>query len=161
MALPAGFPPRAPSGVRSIRFYATGTCGPTFDTNAIFFTATAGATATQPLPVVKSAATVAGTTGQAQNPASGNTTPVATTVPPTPQGGGTNDAGAPTNVIWSMGIRVVNDGTGDMEVSFDGVNVHGRLKANEIATYYRRHEGGIALRGAGGVGTPTFRVEAW
>jgi len=66
----------------------------------------------------------------------------------------------PPAMIWAYGMRICNDGVGDLEISFDGTNVHGKIKANEIVAYYRRFEAGISLRGVGGA-TPTFRVEAW
>ncbi len=62
--------------------------------------------------------------------------------------------------IWSGNIRVCNDGEGDIEFSFDGINVHGRLKAGEVFQYRNRYESGMAVRGYDGA-TSAFRIEAW
>jgi len=57
---------------------------------------------------------------------------------------------------WSYHLRIVVTG-GDLEFSFDGTNVHGKvLGATGEGLYQKRHEGGIAVRGTG-----TFYVEAW
>lgn len=79
-------------------------------------------------------------------------------------GGGTyrirllNEA-PPKEMIWSQNIRVINTGGGDLEISFDGENVHGYIGTGEAVTYWDRYEAGIALRLA--AGTPSFIVEAW
>lgn len=57
-------------------------------------------------------------------------------------------------------IRVHNDGTADVWVSFDGVNLHGTVKPGRSLEWRGRTESGIAVR------SPTnrfasFRVEAW
>lgn len=57
---------------------------------------------------------------------------------------------------WSKGIRVTATG-GDMEISFDGTNVHGKIKSGATAEYWDRCEAGIAIRG----NTFTFIIEAW
>lgn len=70
-------------------------------------------------------------------------------------------AEAPYPAVFSGSIRVCNDSsTLGLEISFDGVNVHGRLQPDEQVIYEHRHESGIALRGVGGP-TGAFRVEAW
>ena len=66
--------------------------------------------------------------------------------------------GPPAPQVWASTILVRNDALADpLEVSFDGINVHGRVLAGEERVYRSRMEGGIAVRG---VGVP-FRVEAW
>lgn len=56
---------------------------------------------------------------------------------------------------WSYSIRITVTG-GDLEFSFDGTNVHGKVLSGQSCVYEKRHEGGIAVRGTG-----TFYVEAW
>lgn len=56
---------------------------------------------------------------------------------------------------WSYTIQITATTT-NIEFSFDGTNVHGIVLAGKTNQYQKRHEGGIAVRGAG-----TFYVEAW
>lgn len=58
---------------------------------------------------------------------------------------------------WSGTIRVraIN---GDLEISFDGTNVHGFILSGTVSEFYHRHEGGISVRGGEGA---TFHIEAW
>lgn len=153
MAFPSSWPPRVPSGTRSIRFYLTGTTTVNFSDNAYIFADQTAANTYSPLPYVK--------------PGSRD----AVTVPLTPVGSGRNAndanpdpaAGAvappPAKMIWARALRISNTGASDLEISFDGVNVHGYIKANTEVQYIDRFEAGIAVRGAGGTGT--FRIEAW
>jgi hypothetical protein len=158
MANPAGWPPRPHSSLRSIRFYVNGTSTALFSDNAYLFASGAAGSANTyvPLPNPGTKQTVDGVTQVASSP---------TTVVPAISGTGRVDINPqdgslpPVPMVWSMGMRICNDGTGDLEYSFDGTNVHGRLKANEIATFNRRHEAGVAVRGNGA--TPAFRIEAW
>lgn len=62
------------------------------------------------------------------------------------------------NQAWSQGLRIVAT-TADIEFSFDGSTVHGKVPAGNEYFYFDRHEGGIAIRGAGGNGA--FELEAW
>jgi len=157
MALPTGFPPRGPSGIRSIRFFKTGTLTAAFDGNAYFFAnEPASANTFAQLPAFNATST-------SVRVGDNSVAPPITGMPMggglgTPQSNGTV-AKAPT-VVWSHGIRICNDGstTDFLEYSFDGVSVHGKLLAGEKIVYNFRHEGGIALRGTVGV---AFRVEAW
>lgn len=158
MVLPAGWPPRPASGRRSIRFYKSGTATADFADSAYLFSDVANANTFAPTPYVKP----------------GSTAPVAVgdlTKGGSPMGGGvdvhdvdpttsdTTKQPAPHNMIWAFGIKVINDGPGDLEISFDGTNVHGVVLAVEKYTlYWHRHEAGIAVRGAGGA---AFRIEAW
>ena len=57
---------------------------------------------------------------------------------------------------WSYSIQIRAIG-GDLQFSFDGTTVHGFVLAGTQATYEKRHEGGISVRGAG----VTYHVEAW
>ena len=57
---------------------------------------------------------------------------------------------------YSQGLRL-SATVADLEFSFDGTNVHGKITAGTSAIYYNRREGGIYLRGAASV----YVVEAW
>jgi hypothetical protein len=57
---------------------------------------------------------------------------------------------------WSYSIEVRAVG-GDLQISFDGTNVHGFVLAGTTKQYEKRHEGGISVRGIG----VTYHVEAW
>jgi hypothetical protein len=144
MPVPSTWPPRAPSGRRSIHFYKTGALTANFADNCfIFADSTNNANPYTPLPQV-----VSGVIG------------APTVVPPTPWGTGQNDAGDPPPMIWSSGFRLVVVG-GDMEFSFDVANppaiVHGKVLQTDRVGYYRdRYEAGIAVRGTG-----TYYIEAW
>lgn len=156
MALVDGFPARASSSRRSIRFYKTGTtAGTAFDAtgNSFLFITGAGVNPYAPLPPV--------TRPDEKEPAD------PTEVPPTPWGSGENElSGTPPQwpptqaYIWSFGIYIKNTGaTNDLEFSFDGVNVHGRLAPGAERIYYNRFEAGMALRGV--TANTTYIVEAW
>jgi hypothetical protein len=60
------------------------------------------------------------------------------------------------DVAWSQAIRI-QAATVDLEISFDGVNVHGKVLAGTEVIYWDRHESGIAVRGLNSV----FTIEAW
>jgi hypothetical protein len=90
--------------------------------------------------------------------------PAPTNNPLTPTGTGaqgvaTGITASDPPMVWSGNIRICNDGAADLEFSFDGVAVHGRIKPNEAFVYRNRYEAGISVRGAGG--STTYRVEAW
>lgn len=157
MAFPTGFPARSSSGIKSLRFYQAGTANTAvFSDNAFLFISGAGANPYTPLPVVKSGPATVDASGNASLPA---------TIVPSMAGTGRADVNPqdgslpPVSLIWSMGIRVCNDGTGVLEISFDGTNTHGSLKSGEIANYARRHEAGISLRCP--AGSAAYRVESW
>lgn len=84
----------------------------------------------------------------------GSSTPV--TLDSNPMGGGQNDLGAAAPMIYSEGILVTAT-TATVEISFDGVNIHGSIPAGETRSYSGRREAGIAVRGTGA----TFAIEAW
>lgn len=155
----SGWPPRPASGVRSIRFFVSGTATANWSDNAYLFIDDAGANTYEPMPYV----------------APGSTTPVQVgtrTSPGTPMGGGSDPRdvlpgdtlGHVKAQIWANNIRICNDGGADLEFSFavtddmgaGALPVQGVLKPNEQVSYRNRYEAGIALRGAG-----AFRVEAW
>lgn len=56
---------------------------------------------------------------------------------------------------WSYSISVRAVG-GDLRISFDGTTDHGFILSGTEKIYEKRHEGGIAVKGAG-----TFHIEAW
>lgn len=147
MALPVGWPPRPAEGRRSIRVYSTGTTTAAFSGNAILFSQITGANTFVPTPIVPPGAEHL--TVHNGNYLAGGT----------PSGGGAM-TGQPTvsNMIWSMGIRILNTGANDLQFSFDGTNVHGVVQSGKEVIYNWRHEAGIALKST--VAT-TFVVEAW
>jgi hypothetical protein len=60
----------------------------------------------------------------------------------------------------STGIIIVNDGAGNLQISFDGTTVHGLIQPAEVITFDWRRKKGIYLRGIGG-STPNWRLWAW
>lgn len=155
MPFPEGWPPRYPSGRRSLRYYVTDTATADFHDKAYLFIAGAGANPYLPTPVVvPGQQTVFGDVFAASPP---------NTHPTSPMGGGRNPVdtvpgGAPQPValIWAQAILVRAEGAA-LEFSFDGVNVHGRLASGQERIYRDRYEAGIAVRGVGA----TFYIEAW
>lgn len=152
MAFPTGWPPRRPrSSRRSLRFYVTDTATANFADKAYLFIDDTDANPYTPLPYV----------------APGSSTPVELGSQPLGTGEAPEDANLsqtdpvkqalPKAAVWSSNIRISNDGVADLEFSFDGTNVHGRVKMNETVVYRDRIESGIAVRGAGAV----YRIEAW
>jgi len=69
------------------------------------------------------------------------------------------DEAPPKAAIWSSTIRVTNEGSDDIYVSFNGTDDHGKIPANSSVVYRSRAEAGMALRSA--AGTPAFFIEAW
>lgn len=155
MAFPVGWPARLSSGSRSIRFFVQGTTTANWSDNAYLFVDDAGANTYTPTPFIKPGSSTIVSIG---SPMGGG---IAVGIPP-------GEPAGPKPYIWSGTLRVCNDGGNALEFSFTAINdaadttvVHGALRANEIAYYRNRFEGGIALRiPAGGTATP-FRVEAW
>lgn len=141
MAFPAAWPPRVASGIRSIRFYGSGTSTANFADNAFLFINGAGANTFSPVPAVTGGATAD---------------------PLTPAGTGTLTTQPIVHpMIWANTIRVCNDGANTLEFSFDGTNVHGVLLKGEQVSYRNRFEAGIAFRYPAGGAASAFRVEAW
>ena len=140
MPFPLTWPPRVPSGIRSIRFFVSGTAAAAFDANAFMFLDGVGANPITPAPIVPY----------------GSNAPVVN--PLTPTGTGTTAPPLVPPMLWAGNIRVFNDGGAPLEISFNGTDVHGRiLVADKFLTYKTRYEAGIAVRGAGAA----FRIEAW
>jgi hypothetical protein len=64
----------------------------------------------------------------------------------------------PPAAAHCTGLSVFNSAmAGVLEISFGGGAVHGRVQPGERRVYSDRHEGGIAVRGAG----IAFEIEAW
>lgn len=162
MSLPTSWPPREPSGIRSIRFFVTGAASANYADNAYMF-ADGGSGSANPF------------TPQPYVPPGGEPGKAGpTVVPPTPTGTGQDihdvnasvsfdpvaaptQQGVPPKMVWSGSIMIANDGSADLHYSFDGVNDHGVVKQGEAPHwYYRRYEAGIAVKGTG-----AFRVVAW
>jgi hypothetical protein len=86
-----------------------------------------------------------------------------------PLGGGRRDVDPNQDVyntpfahVWASTIVVQNDDgapANTIEVSFDGINVHGEVRGGEKVEFWYRHEAGIAIRLT--AGAPAFRVQAW
>jgi len=60
----------------------------------------------------------------------------------------------------STTVLITNDSTNTVEVSFDGVNVHGHVLGNETLTMDKRREQEIWLRSAAPA-LDNFRLWAW
>lgn len=146
MAFPQGWPPRPASGVRSIRFFQSGNATANFSDNAYLFIDGVSADTYTKTPVV----------------APGDLTPVAfgdLTRGGGPAGGSPNSDPVTKASMWANTIVVYNDSGNDLDISFDGSNVHDRILAAETPKYHlyrNRHEAGIAVKGAG-----AFRIAAW
>lgn len=63
---------------------------------------------------------------------------------------------SPAEQGWSNGI-IVRATVADLEISFDGTNVHGKVPSGSSYFYWNRYEGGIAVRGL----ASEFTIEAW
>jgi len=151
MAFPTGWPPRTAEGRRSIRFFKTATATAAFADRAYLFIDGTGANTFIPLPYV----------------APGSKAPVH--IGRTPSGTGqdahdVNPSAAPVDrvvvkaMIWANTLRIFNDDASvELEFSFDGTNVHGKIPPQSHIVYRNRYEAGIAVRGNGA----DFRIEAW
>lgn len=135
MAFPVGWPPPLPSTQRCIRFFVRGTATALFADSAYLFIDGIGANTYTPLPVVLPGEDVS-------NPKYSGPHVV-------PAIAGTGVRGDdPHAAIWAtQAISIVNDGGGDLEFSFDGINVHGIVADGETRYLRSRHEAGIAIRG--------------
>jgi len=163
MAFPTGWPPRPASSLRSIRFFVRGTSTAVFDGHAYLFGDQASANTFKPTPYVRPGSTDPvhdGTLEAGGSPMGGRQIPE-DAAPRTHDDSPNTQEASPHPMLWSQGIRITSVSGGDIEFSFDGTNVHGRVKDGTTEIYYDRHEAGIAVRAAGGVGTPVFEVEAW
>jgi len=144
MAFPAGWSTRRMPDRRSLRFYKTGSTTANFEDNAYLFSGNADAIPFVPTPVVRP-----------------GSTEVVNLDGPTPYGTGTANAPTTVPMLWCSALSIINaSDTYDLEVSFDGTNVHGVVLAGERMTYRDRYEAQVSLRGVGGA-TVEFHVEAW
>lgn len=158
MAFPVSWPPRPSSGVKSLRFYVTGTSTANFADNGFMFADDAGANPYLVTPVVPAG-------GEDINAAAGTSANSGS-----PMGGGRNRLDAdpdpknrvlppPLPQIWASHIKITNTGGSALEVTFEGTVVQGFVPASSSVIYDGRYESGIAVRGSGGTGT--FHIEAW
>lgn len=144
-----------PSGVRSMRFFASGNTTANFADAAWNFAVSpaGGADRSMMIPTAPrvdpgdEVASGAPVTPVVSSPIGGQTTAPALQY-------------TPVTTQAAYAIRIHNDGAASIEFSFDGITVHGVVRTGEKLEYRRRFETGIALRGAGGVAV-AFRVEAW
>lgn len=167
MPFPTGWPPRRPSGRRSIRFFVSGNCTANYADNAFLFIDDPNANTFTPLVNVPPGAESLGVNigrdpaSPSPAPGMGDAGPPAGTGPETPQ----NPPLVPSDVpakptIWANTILVRNDKSGSLSISFDGATIHDILLEGEQQVYRNRFEGGISIRGEGG-STPAFRIAAW
>lgn len=161
MVFPANWPPALPTGIRTLRFYATGTLSGAFADNAWLFTT--GAT-WLPMPVIAPGSVDPVHIGR---PADPTASPPEGLIPSTPTGGGIaspnlDGSAGPPAMAWSSNIAIEIEAGAYLEFSFDGETIHGRLTGGATnATRFRyadRHEAGIAIRGTVGA---AFVIEAW
>jgi len=154
MAIPANFPPKKPSGIRTLNFYKEGTATTDYADNAYLFADGVGAnpfTAITKLAPGDISDITYGTSTQSGQPMGGGSLngPANTT--------GTQ-AKAPL-VLWSNSISITNTGANDILFSFDGTNTAGRVKAGTTKLYNFRIEGGIAIKSVSA--TSAFYIEVW
>lgn len=163
MTFPVGWPPRIASANCSLRFYVRAVATANFADRAYLFSQGVGANVHVPLPYVRPGSTDPVAIGDVVvgSPPPGGGQSLYDVAPPQHQNPPATQQAVPTPMLWSGGgIRVTNLGSGDLEFSFDGVNVHGRLLEDVDMLYTGRIEAGIAVRGVLGT-TPTFQVEAY
>lgn len=148
MAFPVGWPPRPASGVRSIRFFVSGTTAARWSDNAYLFIDDVGANTFTPMPYVKPGDNTAIVAVGDRN------------TPGSPMGTGANPNDVPPGdplgqqkaLIWANSVRVFNDGAADLEVSFGASSdvgagpTQGIVKPGKNLLYRVRYEAGIALR---------------
>lgn len=160
MAFPAGWPPRPATGVRSIRFFATGNTSNNFSDAAFLFGDTSPKSQVDPVPVATPRDSAA--FGSDQRPSSpagfSNTSAKGTS---TPQ----------TKVVpyrHASNIWIFNDGVKDLTFTFDeatdigaGAGIHGVVKAGKDMLFRDRYEAGIALKSAVDNNATAYRVFAW
>jgi len=162
MPFPTHWPPRPASGLRSIRFYVTGSATASFGDNAWLFVDQVTANTIDPTPYLAPGDTTTkvqvGDLDRGGSPMGGREI-AQDAAPPQHESPPATQQASPKAQLWANTIRIVNEGLGDLQVSFDGTNVHGYIPASSEVIYRERFESGICLRGVGA--TPTFHVEAW
>lgn len=142
-AFPVNWPPPHGSGRHTLRFYASGTTTELYADNAFNFADNPIHNSILPLPTVTSS----------DIPAVGALPPPTHAVPRAPAGTvGSGTALSKTPFLWANSLHVFNDGSGDLNISFDGTNLHGVIKAGKDHLYRNRMEAGIAFAWAGGTG---------
>lgn len=140
MPFPSGWPPTLPAGRRSLRFFKTGSTTTLFEDNAFLFVDEESANTFDSTPTIE-----AGDEKTTVSVGSSGT-------PGVPFGG--------SSAIWADTIEITNeDGTIDLEFSFDGTNVHGVVPAGTTKKMRPRAEAGIAVRSS--TAGAAFRIEAW
>jgi hypothetical protein len=149
MPFPEGWPPRAVSSKRGLRFYRTGTSTASFEDNAWFFGSSLGAH--QPLPYVKPGSldpvfvgTVAGGGRDPRDTALGERPGIPITCP-----------------RFCLVFNDEEEGGGVLQVSWDGVDVHMEVFPQQEWTVEDILEGGISVRTRPGDADCAFRVVAW
>lgn len=145
MAFPTGWPPRVPSGLRSIRAYVFATATASYADRAYLWNQLTGANPFTTLPDIRPGE-------DASAPDYGGPH----VVPPVPAGTGER-GDDPEPMIWSSTIKIINKGGTSIYFSFDGVNDHGEVSASSELLMRCVYEAGIAIRGAGN----DFVVFAW
>jgi hypothetical protein len=160
MAFPKGWPPSPASGLRSIRFYISGTTTGDFADNAFLFSQGTAANTFKPTPFVppggeKVLAKVGTLTDGGGSPMGGGMDAHDANIAAVP-----SEQAVPETMIWAHTLRISNDGAADIQFSFDGTTVHGVVKADEKIIYPHRYEAGVAVRNQA-AGAIAFRIEAW
>jgi hypothetical protein len=63
--------------------------------------------------------------------------------------------------VWPFNaLRVFNDGTADIYVTFDGTTIHGTVRPSEKLLFEDRSESGIAVKSPS-TKAAAFRIEGW
>ena len=160
MAFPAGWPPRPATGLRSVRVFLEGaTTTVNFSDNGFLFVDIAGANTYTSTPVVnpgeEGTTTTFGDRTKGGIPAGGHEVIEDVAPPRFPP----SEQAPPKANLWVQTLRISNTGAGDLDFSFDGTNIQGRLATGETATYRNRFEAGIALKHT--TATTSWTVEGW
>ncbi len=135
MAFPIGWPPKPASSNRSIRAFKSSATTTDWADNAFIFSDLPGANTYTAKPVVRA--------GLEMTQIDIGTSPSSTSVAQ----------------ICANTIQVTNDGSVDIEVTFDGTNIQGIVKQSETICWRDRREAGIAVRTASS--SSAYRIEAW
>jgi len=171
MAFVDDWPPPRSAGQRNLRVFLEGTAasGSDFDTtgnNSLWANEDPGYVDSAAIPNGKGATTTQVSFGSYDKPGP----PVGGGAPQNPinrtDSGAIPNAAPKTPAFHAQNIRIFNDesaGSGnDLEFSFDGTNVHGKVLAGEVLEYEDRREAGIAIRPAStGAFTVAYRIEVW
>ena len=63
--------------------------------------------------------------------------------------------------FMSSELKLTNDGAGDIQYSFDGVNIHGEVRTGESLQTNKRREYSIFIRIKPASVASAFRLEVW